>query len=216
MNLNQQEREKWLDLSDAADYLGVHFTTLRRWADAGQIPYLRTPGRRRRFSVHVLDAFIQQMQQGGQIHAAAIQPLQERAIVHTRENLRNMPAAENWIERIDQSQRSSMKGTGHLLMALLLQYNSRNDGGDAYLDEGRRIMREYSQICTEAGLSLQETVRIFLFFRSSILDAVYETGSLVGGGDLEGRRIFHRSTDFLDTLILELIGGFTNSMTISK
>lgn len=202
------DRKTWLDLSEAADFLGVHFTTLRRWADNGQIPYLRTPGKRRRFSYKVLRAFLQQMQQGGESLETAIQPLQERVIDHTRQNIRNMPGNHNWMERIDEAQRGQMKGTGHMLMALLLQYNSRTEGGDTFLDEGRRIMRDYSQICAGAGLSLQETVRIFLFFRSSILDAVYETGSLGGGDDVAGRRVFHRSTEFLDTLILELIGGY--------
>ena len=37
---------QWLDLSAAADYLGVHFTTLRRWTDDGKVPCIRTPGGR--------------------------------------------------------------------------------------------------------------------------------------------------------------------------
>lgn len=208
MKQNEIDRDTWLDLSDAAEYLGIHFTTLRRWADAGQVPYLRTPGNRRRFSLRALQAFLHQLQLAGGALQTDLQPLQERAIDHTRENIRNLPMKEGWLPRLDPGQRARMKGTGHLLMALLLQYNTHGDGGDAFLDEGRRIMRDYSQICASAGLSLQETVRIFLFFRSSILDAVHETGYLGGGDDHAGRQLYQRSNEFMDTLILELIGGY--------
>ena len=39
----------WLTLSEAAEQLGVHPTTLRRWADNGDIPVSVTPGGHRRF-----------------------------------------------------------------------------------------------------------------------------------------------------------------------
>jgi excisionase family DNA binding protein len=49
---------QWLSLKDASDFLGVHFTTLRGWADRGEIPVFRTPGGHRRFSVADLRRFL--------------------------------------------------------------------------------------------------------------------------------------------------------------
>ena len=46
------ETERWLTLSQAAQELGVHLTTLRRWADNGDIPVMLTPGGHRRFARH--------------------------------------------------------------------------------------------------------------------------------------------------------------------
>lgn len=207
------DHEQWLDLSEAAEYLGVHFTTLRRWADAGFLPYLRTPGKRRRFTKKALDTFLEQMRQDESKAQVAIQPIQDRAIGIARESVRGLPASTGWLERINQQQRASMKGTGHRLTALLLQYNSRTDGGEAFLEEGKRIMRDYSQVCASNHLSLQDTVQIFLFFRRSILDAVHETGYLVGRGDSDGQGLYQRTTDFLDTLVLELIDGYQHSTT---
>jgi len=54
---------QWLDLSDAAQFLDVHFTTLRRWADTGKINYIRTPGGRRRFSMADLEQFRSSLRQ---------------------------------------------------------------------------------------------------------------------------------------------------------
>ena len=46
MSPNQRD---WLSLTEASKFLGVHATSLRRWADSGSIPHFRTPGGHRRF-----------------------------------------------------------------------------------------------------------------------------------------------------------------------
>lgn len=208
MKQNHFRREVWMDLSEAAEYLGVHFTTLRRWADAGEISYMRTPGKRRRFSLKALEDFIEKRQQGHEVEENWDEPLKARAINLARASVQNIRGSEKWLDQIDQEQRMHMKSTGHRLMALLLQYNSRSEGGEAFLEEGKRIMGEYSQVCAVKGLSMLETVRIFLFFRLSILDAVHETSYLHSGSDQDSLRLFHRTTKFLDDLILELIGSY--------
>ena len=42
--------DQWLSLSEASALLGVHASTLRRWADSGRVPCQRTPGGHRRFN----------------------------------------------------------------------------------------------------------------------------------------------------------------------
>lgn len=207
------DHETWLDLSQAADFLGVHFTTLRRWANAGEIPCLRTPGGRRRFSVKALEQFVQEMAQQKSTGLAVIPPLHERAVKLARQSVSSLPSHENWLARMSEEQRLRMKGTGHRLMALLLQYNGRSEGGEAFVEEGRRITGEYSQVCASIGLTLPETVGVFLFFRRSILDAIHETGSLAGYEDAEGMRLFSRTTDFLDVLLVHLISSFQQTQT---
>ncbi len=54
-----------LTSSQAARYLGVSLATVRRWADAGHLPYYRTPGGQRRFSRTQLDNFIDSLQPSG-------------------------------------------------------------------------------------------------------------------------------------------------------
>ena len=51
------ETEQWYSLTKAAKLLGIHSTTLRRWADNGQIPFMLTPGGHRRFSKSDLQKF---------------------------------------------------------------------------------------------------------------------------------------------------------------
>ena len=65
-NKLSNDQSEWMRLSEAADYIGVHFTTLRRWSDAGEMPCFKTPGGRRRFRKSDLNAFLHQIQENPQ------------------------------------------------------------------------------------------------------------------------------------------------------
>ena len=47
-----------LRLAEAAQMIHVHPETLRRWADDGKVPFVRTPGGQRRFSPDDLAALM--------------------------------------------------------------------------------------------------------------------------------------------------------------
>lgn len=53
----ERDNRRWLTLKDASDVLGIHYTTLRTWADNGDIPVFRTPGGHRRFQWAICAAF---------------------------------------------------------------------------------------------------------------------------------------------------------------
>src|SRR5919201_1243778 len=48
----------WLTLGQAATYLGVAQSTIRKWSDGGRLPAFYTPGGHRRFRRRDLDAFL--------------------------------------------------------------------------------------------------------------------------------------------------------------
>jgi excisionase family DNA binding protein len=48
----------WLTLGQAASYLGVAQSTIRKWSDSGRLSAFYTPGGHRRFRQHDLDAFL--------------------------------------------------------------------------------------------------------------------------------------------------------------
>ncbi len=123
----------WLELSEAADFLGVHFTTLRRWADAGQVPCIRTPGGRRRFSRTELTAFLAGLHSGQFRDNKAEAKLLPAPVTHTG------LAREPWYPRLDDAQRAAMRVEGQGLMAVLMQYATRTNGGEVFLEEGRRV-----------------------------------------------------------------------------
>jgi excisionase family DNA binding protein len=56
---------EWLTLGEAAKYLGVAQSTIRKWSDSGRLPAFYTPGGHRRFRRGDLDAFLGSSRGGG-------------------------------------------------------------------------------------------------------------------------------------------------------
>ena len=55
----------WLTLGQAAKYLGVAQSTIRKWSDNGRVPAFYTPGGHRRYRRMDLDAFLESSGPGG-------------------------------------------------------------------------------------------------------------------------------------------------------
>jgi len=50
---------EWLTLGQAAKFLGVAQSTIRKWSDSGRVPAFYTPGGHRRFRRRDLEAFLE-------------------------------------------------------------------------------------------------------------------------------------------------------------
>ena len=55
----------WLTLGQAAKYLGVAQSTIRKWSDVGKLPAFYTPGGHRRYRRMDLDTFLERSGPGG-------------------------------------------------------------------------------------------------------------------------------------------------------
>jgi excisionase family DNA binding protein len=202
------QRADWLELSEAADYLGIHFTTLRRWADAGQVPCIRTPGGRRRFGRRELAAFLSGMHQGQfqayrRMLGAPASPMGGPEHME----LQRQP----WYGRLDDAQRAAMRHDGQRLMAVLMQYATRTNGGDIFLEEGQRLATGYGLVCQRTGLSLLETLETFVHVRRNIMDSVYQAGALAGAPDAETWRLYDRMNTFLDSMLLAMLAAYESA-----
>jgi excisionase family DNA binding protein len=59
----------WLTLGQAAKYLGVAQSTIRKWSDQGRVPAFYTPGGHRRYRRSDLDLFLERSGPGGRERA---------------------------------------------------------------------------------------------------------------------------------------------------
>src|SRR4051794_20163390 len=55
----------WLTLGQAAKFLGVAQSTIRKWSDLGRVPAFYTPGGHRRYRRRDLDTFLERSGPGG-------------------------------------------------------------------------------------------------------------------------------------------------------
>jgi excisionase family DNA binding protein len=205
MSLDQKD---WLSLSEASERLGVHATTLRRWADAGQIRCFRTPGGHRRFRNSDLTAWIQ-----GQRSTDLVRPpdtLVQSAVGLARQEMAEHGVSrESWYTAFElEEDRQEMRDTGRRLFGLAIQYMSRTRNHDSILREGQRIGSFYGQASAQHGVSLVDMVRALFFFRESLLRAAKPGQANPGQYDAEDVRIHRQLRHFLDEVMYACLTSY--------
>lgn len=199
--------DETLELAEAAKRLGVHPSTLRRWADAGVVSHTRTLSGRRRFSRQVIDHLCGTM---GQPEAPVqAEQLEEQTLSLARQRSSHVTLSQaGWMEHLNEDQRLLFRYTGQRLLGLLLQFISRSSSADTFLEEGRRVAGDYGRVCYKAGLTVSQTAEAFLYFRRSIIEAVQGTARLGDQHDPDSSRIFLRTIDFFDALLVATIESY--------
>lgn len=159
--------EQWLTLRQAAAQLDVHPTTLRRWADNGDIAVMITPGGHRRFAASEVGRFAQE-RYGRRKGGSPAEMWAEQALAETRKEVvvhRN----ERWLAAFDDTLRERHRLLGQQLMGLTLQYLSNENGG-AIIEEARNIGHQYGLISLAAGLPLPQVLEAAMFFRDMLVE----------------------------------------------
>ncbi len=198
---------QWLTLGEACQFLGVHPTTLREWVDAGMLPSFRTPGGHRRFDVRDLQSFLQ--------HRKSMSPAQSLAMAERDplDNIRrqfgeSQVTRQRWYRQLSDEQRQNERETGRRMLGLLMQYASRRENADHFLDEGKSIARSYGRDLARSGLSASNVVRAFLFIRRAILNATHQPQDAAAPNDAEGMRLYQRINGFMDEMLLATLDAY--------
>ena len=167
--------ETWLTLGEAAELLDVHPTTLRRWANSGDIPTLVTPGGHRRFAATDLARFARERSALRNVNGFA-GLWATKALAYTRQESMAR-RKESWLTYFDEEGRSRNRLLGQQLMGLTLQYlssESNEETSASILEEARRIGRLYATNAREQGLPLRATLEASMFFRDSLIETALQ------------------------------------------
>ena len=149
---------QWLALKEASEFLGVHFTTLRTWADKGEIPVFRTPGGHRRFSIDDLRRFL--AERASHAPAPETAGLVDVAVVRTRLELeRAFTQVQRWNYPLEGAAEQARRQRGRQLFSLAVAYVMKPSQQDWIADQGRELGREYGREAAEGGIGLAETGR---------------------------------------------------------
>lgn len=184
----------WLSLTEAAQRLGVHPSTLRRWSDEGRIATVRTEGGHRRFEQAAIERYL-----------AAGQPEAERPLAPTP----TPPLSPTWRESLRGEALEEVRHLGQRLLGLLMQYVTRQNEDNRFLAESRHIGRTYGKETAEAGLAMLDMVEAFLFFRSRFTEMTIQLPAFPrAGDDAELRRLHSRIDRFMNEVLLGAIEGY--------
>lgn len=162
-------KSTWVGLTEAAKRLSIHPTTLRRWADAGEIPTLLTPGGHRRFALADLEHFAQDRHRLKTIGGLE-QVWVEQALTQTRQALAQHQT-ERWLTSFTEAQREQKRQLGHRLMGLLLRFVALADGGEEQLAQAQALGREHAEHSLQCGLPLVAAMQALMFFRDTLIEA---------------------------------------------
>jgi excisionase family DNA binding protein len=205
-----RESPLWLRLGEAADYLGVHSVTLRRWADEAKVACIRTPGGRRRFIQADLDDFLASSRHEAATsapHAIALHPFSPMQLTAGHMNLRD----QAWYGQMNERQLAGLRGHGQKLMATLMYYISRDEGGEPYLQEGERLAVDYAGLFLNHGLSLTDVIHGFLKVRRSITDALHEAQHTEDRMDETAYQLHSRTEDFFDRVLIAMVNVYEDA-----
>lgn len=192
--------EEWLPLSKAAERLNVHPTTLRRWADNGDIPCMLTPGGHRRFASSDLDQFAEESR-GSSSHNIE-QIWVNEALTQTRQEI-VVHREERWLANADDAARQRHRMLGQQLMGLTMRYLSA-DNGEQLLNEARRIGQEYAEIALDMNLPLTEALKASIFFRDTLVETALHLPENVHVRPEVSRHLLNRINTLLNTVHLAI------------
>ncbi len=153
---------RWVSLARACELLGVNESTVRRWADSGDIRVFRTPGGHRRFAEAELLAMIQSG--GGR---RSDRPLSDAATSRIRRQLHS-GSADEWYGEIAQAERDALRPLGRRLVEIVDDFISRRGRRNELEEEVGGIGAQYGEELQRRGMPLRQAVQAFTFFRKSL------------------------------------------------
>lgn len=198
----------WLSLSDVAEKLGVHPSTVRMWSDKGVLPTHRTSGGHRRYLLHEVELWMKATRQKPVMEPGdALQNAIGKIRLRVSEG---QLEAEPWYQKLDAEARMQYRMNGGALVRGLVAYLSNPDGDEN--TEAQALGYEYASRARRYGLNSVEATQAFLFFRNILLDALFNAyeEARVPPGMAWGRMLtrLHRFTDRVLVSLLEVYQAF--------
>lgn len=200
--------EKWLTTTEAAELLGVHPATIRRWADDGDLPMMTTPGGHRRFALSDLNTMAQATT--GFDLVSFENQWAEHALTHARDQIRDSHDGE-LMGSFEDDHRDHGRELGRRLLGLILRYVSMQRGGDELLEEVRQIGFAYAQTARAAEMPLNQALKVAMFFRDGMIQSTLEVPQSASLGSSPQRQLLNRLNPVLNTLQLAIVDAYQDN-----
>ena len=155
---------RWVTLARACEIVGVNESTVRRWADSGEIRCFRTPGGHRRFAESDLTALTEGRHR-------AEHELEAAAVSRIRRQLHRPHGDNAWYRALEEDDRDALRPLGRRLVELAGEYIVRSRPRGAIEREVDEIGQAYGQSLLQRGTALSSALKAFTFFRRALDDA---------------------------------------------
>lgn len=195
-------REDWLSLSDVANLIGVHPSTVRLWSDKGILPVHRTSGQHRRYRRVEVELW---MKTAHEKHVMEPASAMQSAIGQLRMQIaEGRLEAEPWYQKLDETARTQYRLSGMMMVRGLMAYLTSEESDGAA--EAYALGYDYASRARRYGLSSVDATRAFLFFRGALLEALvnaYEQARVPSG--MAWGKMLNKLHAFTDQILLTLL-----------
>ena len=190
----------WLTLGAASTLLGVSESTVRRWADAGEIRSYRTSGGHRR----VLEEDLRQIvatavpapaRDSDRISDIALARVKRRFV---RGRQRNPMAV---FDGLDPSVRDRLRLMGRQMVDLFARYIASETKGERFGEDARTIGHEYGRTLVESNVRLTTAVVTFNTMRGTLEETAAQIASEAGLSTDDAVEAIERVLRLADTVL---------------
>lgn len=197
---------RWITLGQACKLIGVNESTLRRWADAGQVRSFRTPGGHRRFSEEDLRALVAGQGGSGREPYTSISNM---ALSRIRRRLqRGRSQAAPWYSGLGEEDRDRLRPLGRRMVALVSEYLTKGAKRSRLAEEAREIGHEYGREISRDGMKMRDFLEAFTFFRKSLDDTAMEVAQKGDLSSEEAVEVWELLSTLADQILLAIAEAF--------
>jgi len=193
--------DEWLSLSDAAEVLGVHPSTVRLWSDKGILPVHKTQGGHRRYKRSEISLWA-----GSSQKSRAIEPenMMQEVIRNVRMQIsEGSLQAESWYQKLDEDARAQYRLSARSLFHGLMNYVSANNEEAA--SEAYAIGYEYASRGRRYNLSYVDAAKAFLFFRDTLIESIIKVYSDAKVPASQATQMYSKIHAFTDGILISLL-----------
>ena len=195
--------DEWLSLSDAAEMLGVHPSTVRLWSDKGVLPVHKTQGGHRRYK---RGEILLWSQTNSHSEEEPVEPewMMQEVVKNVRLQIsEGRLEEETWYQKLDEEARSQYRTSARSLFQGLMSYVGIDEEGAA--TEAYAVGYEYASRARRYNLSYVDAARAFLFFRNALFDSVMKVYGEANVPSKKATVMYARMHSFMDDILISLL-----------
>ena len=167
MSDDASTRQHWITLGAASELLGVSESTIRRWADAGEVRSFRTRGGHRRILEEDLRHIVESAASAPSRDTDRISDI-ATARVKRRLSRGRQTHSMAVFEGLTEEARDRFRLMGRQVVDLFARFIASNSRSERFTEDARTIGHEYGRVLVGSGVKLSSAVATFNTLRRSL------------------------------------------------
>ncbi|HMS57625.1 MAG TPA: helix-turn-helix domain-containing protein [Tepidiformaceae bacterium] len=208
--------QNWLTLGAASELLGVSESTIRRWADAGDVGSYRTRGGHRR----ILEEDLRQLvsAQAGAPPSRDTDRISDIAIgrIKRRISRGRQGHTTTVFERLSDDARERLRLLGRQLVDLFARYVASNTKGERFTEDAHTLGREYGRTLVLSGVGLTAAVQTFNAMRRSLEETASQIAAEAGLNAEDAVEAVEATLGLADTILEAMAEVYEQQFTVKS